>query len=753
MTELNCRWGSEDSKRFHKLYQRGRAFLLAALLTILALTTALPASDAAAQSNLPPLPAPPAVQPGAFAPGQVLVGWNESATKRMRSQVLAARGWETLRSIEELSVDIVLVPKGEELAAAAALQADPAVAYAEPDYLAYAAGAFAAPLRQSNPPLSAQGVQPNDTFWNAQWNLRRVQAPLAWELTTGAPAVVVAVIDSGIDLAHPEFAGRLQPGFDYVDWDTVPQDQFGHGTHVSGVVAAAGNNGLGVAGSAWNIQLVPLRALDRTGVGTASNIALAIQAAANRRVDVINLSLALSGPSITVQNAIIAASNNGVLLIAAAGNDSLPGQLPAPVSYPAAYPEVVAVAATTRWDERAGYSNGGTALELAAPGGEASDPIFSASLGGGYAMLHGTSIAAAHVSGAAALLRGQAPQWGAAAVRDALRNTADKVGATPYVAGRNDRLGHGRVNLAAALRWSVAPAISFSPNDPSLLAAAGQPLPSAVIKLSNQSTQPLSWQVTSISPAWLRVNLPQSGVLAYPATASLQIGLTDLPPLGLNVAAIGLRTTDPFGLQRNYVLTVRVEVAQQLSQTFLPLLGQNMLTAQWIDVANSGLGLILGDDGAQVLPLAFNFPLYDRSYSQVYVHANGFLSFAQSYPGPGYAANHCLPNITAPRGAIFALWDDLHPGLGGRVAYRSTADYLAVEWRDVPHKSGGASTFQIILLPGGQIRINYGATIQTASATVGIENWDASIAWPVACNGAGSPPLSGQSLRWNTTLP
>ena len=753
MTELNCRWGSEDSKRFRKLHQRGRAILLAALVTILAVTTALPAGSATAQPDLPQLPAPPAVQPGAFAPGQVLVGWQKDASQRARNAVLAERGWQVLRSIDELDVNIVAVPKGEELAAVAALQADPAVAYAEPDYLAYATGDFIAPTRQATPPLSAQGVQPNDTFWNAQWSLRRVQGPLAWQLTQGAPSVVVAVIDSGIDLAHPEFAGRLQAGFDYVDWDSVPQDQYGHGTHVSGVIAAAGNNGLGVAGSAWAVQLVPLRALDRTGVGTASNIALAVQAAANRRVDVINLSLALSGPSTTVQNAIIAASNNDIVLVAATGNDSLPSQLPAPVSYPAAYPEVIAVAATTRWEERAGYSNGGPAVELAAPGGEASDPIFSTSLGGSYAMLHGTSLAAAHVSGAAALLRGYAPQWSAAAVRDALRNTADKVGSTPYVAGRNDRLGYGRINSASALRWSIPPVVSFNPDNPSLLAAAGQPLPTTTIELANLSLQPLNWQVTSVSPSWLRVDLPQSGSLVHPTTARVQVGLNSLPPVGLNVGNIGLRTTDPFGLQRNYVLTVRVEVANSLSQTFLPLVGQGMLTAQWIEVANSGLGLVLGDDGVQTLPLAFAFPFYGRSYSQVYVHANGFLSFSQAYPGPDYAANHCLPSILPPNDALYALWDDLDPGQGGRVAYRNNPSYLAVEWRDVPHKSGGASTFQIILRPSGQVQINYGPTIQTASATVGAESWDASIAWPVACNNDGAPPVPGQTLLWNTALP
>jgi subtilisin family serine protease len=700
------------------------------------------------------LPAPPAAAEGAFAPGRVLVGWKPSVAGRSRLDLLAGQGWQTLRSIDELATDIVAVPEGQELAAVAVLQADPAVAYAEPDYLAYAAGRFAAPVQQSNPPLSVQGVQPNDTFWSAQWSLRRMQLPLAWTLNQGVASVVVAVIDSGIDLSHPEFAGRLQSGFDYVEWDTVPQDQYGHGTHISGVIAAAGNNGLGVAGSAWNVQLAPLRVLDRNGAGTASNIAQAIVAAANRRVQVINLSLALSGPSVAVQNAIVAAHNNGILVVAATGNDSQPGQPLAPVSYPAAYPDVVAVAATTRWEERASYSNGGPQVTVAAPGGEASDPVYSASLNGGYAMLYGTSIAAAHVSGTAALLRGYAPQWSAAAVRDALRNTAAKVGSTPYVAGRNDLLGHGRVDAAASLRWSIAPFLSLTPESPYLLAAAGQPLPTATVTLGNQSQQPLSWQITSVSPGWLRVDLPWSGSVAYPDAPRLQVGLYSLPPsLGQNWGSIGLRTTDPFGQQRDFMITVRVQVVSQLRQVYLPSVGQGALTAGWVNVTDGGLGLQVGDDGVQTVPLAFSFPFYGRTYSQAFVHANGFISFGASYPGSAYAFNHCLPNIMGPNGAIFALWDDLDPSQGGSVAYRSTASYLAVEWRDVPHKSGGVSTFQVILLPSGQMRINYGSTVQSASATVGAESWDASFAWPVACNNAGAPPVSGQSLLWNAALP
>lgn len=752
MTEFICRWGRASARRFDSSRQHGRGILFAALAIILALTAALPASGAAAQPSLPPLLPPPAVQPGAFAPGRVLVGWSEGADERARSALLAAQGWRTVRRSDELNVDLVAVPKGEEMAAIAALQADPSVAYAEPDYLAYAAGTLAVETRQTSPPLSALGVQPNDTYWTAQWPLRRIQLPQAWELTQGDAAVVVAVVDSGVDLGHPEFAGRLLPGFDYVEWDGVPQDQYGHGTHVAGVIAAAGNDGRGVAGSAWGIRVLPLRALDRNGVGTASNITWAVLAASSQNVEVINLSLALSGPSTTLHDAIVAASSNNILIVAATGNDSQPGLPPAPVRYPAAYPQVVAVAATTHWEDRAYYSNGGPEVELAAPGGEASDPVISASLNGSYALLYGTSIATAHVSGVAALLSTYAPQWGAQAVRDALRNTADKVGATPYVSGRNDRLGYGRINAAAALRWSITPALSFTPDSPNLLAAAGQPLPSTTVTLANASLQPLNWQVTGVSQQWLSVAQPWSGVVTHAATARLQVSLASLPPAGLNFGSISLRATDPFGQPRNYVITVRVVVAGQVSPTFLPLTGRNWATPAWMAMSD-GLGLTLSDDGVQIVPLPFNFPFYGRNYNQVYVHANGFLSFVQGYPGSAYAANHCLPSISAPNDAIYALWDDLDPSQGGRVAYSSSGSFLAVEWRDVPHKEGGASSFQVILWPDGQVQVNYGQVAQPASATVGLESWDASIAWPVACNGAGAPPISSQSLRWNTALP
>ena len=177
------------------------------------------------------------------------------------------------------------------------------------------------------------------------------------------------MVDSGIDLTHPEFAGRLLPGFDYVQWDSQPQDEYGHGTHAAGIIAASGDNGAGVAGLGWHVKILPLH-MDRDGSGTASNVASAISNAANQHADVINLSLALSGPNETVLNTNSLAGkwgHGGGLCrqrrAAGAGAGS--------VRYPARYAEVIAVAASTHWEDWATYSNGGPEVDFAAPGGEA----------------------------------------------------------------------------------------------------------------------------------------------------------------------------------------------------------------------------------------------------------------------------------------------------------------------------------------------------------------------------------------------
>jgi subtilisin family serine protease len=698
---------------------------------------------------------------GAFVPGHVLVGWNALASKENAVAAVRRQGWTVLRTLDPLPVALVEVPVGTEMEAIALLEADPAVAYAETDALAFATSAPASPLRlqpqapSSPPAVSAAGYQPNDPGWAQQWAPRRIKAHEAWDLTTGSAQVVVAVVDSGIDLTHPEFAGRLLPGFDYVQWDNQPQDEYGHGTHAAGIIAASGDNGAGVAGLGWHVKILPLRVLDRDGSGTASNVASAISNAANQHADVINLSLALSGPNETVLNAILFARGNGVALVAAAGNDTLPGQAPAPVRYPARYAEVIAVAASTHWEDWATYSNGGPEVDFAAPGGEFSDQILSTGLNGGTALLYGTSMAAAYVSGVVALLRSQTPDLTQSEIEQTLRATADKIGSYPYSGGRNDRLGYGRVQAAAAVRLSTPPTLVVTPGAPSFLVAQGQVGPSTEVQLTNVSGQPLLWQVVSTDPSWLRANPTGGGGLAYPEAVRLRVSLSPTPPVGLYYATVVIRSTDPGGEQSDTIISVRVVVAGQLRRTFIPAVGTRILTPGWQEIVGGGIGLSLGDDGSQPVALPFTFPFYGRWHGQVWVNANGFLSFERGYSGGDYATNACVPTLTSPNGAIYALWDDLNPGQGGRVAFGNTADGgFAVEWRDVPGKVNAvANTFQVILRSSGEITINYRQVGAPNSATVGLESWDASLSWQDACNGAGIPPVSPGTRVFQAALP
>ena len=708
------------------------------------------AGPVAADPLIEPATLKPAAVPadGAFAPGQVLVQWAGTGDARAAAELLDQNGWHIARSIDEIDTAVIRVPAGTELAAVDLLRADPLVKSAEPDFLAFALG------ETVQTALSAEGIQPNDRYWADQWWTRRMQAPKAWQLTSGASSVLVAVIDSGIDLSHPEFAGRLEPGYDYVDLDGVPQDAYGHGTHTAGIIAASGGNALGVAGLSWSTRILPLRVLDANGLGRVSDVASAVVQASTRGSAVINLSLALSAPSSTLYNAIVLAQNSGALVVGATGNDTLPGQPLAPVRYPAAYSEVLAVASTTHWENWASYSNGGSQVDVAAPGGESSDPILSTSLGGGYAYLYGTSMATAQVSGVAALLRAYAPQLSNNAVKDVLRNTADKVGSYAYVNGRNDRLGYGRVNANAALRWTLSPRLTIVPIEPTLLAQAAGTGVSTNVVLSNDSAQPLRWQVISTSPAWLTASPGSGQDLTFRATTTLRIGMSSVPSAGLYNASVQLRATDPSNQQSTTFVSVRVIVAPQVHSVFLPTAGAGQLAPQWINTSG-GLGLGLGDDGSQAAPLPFEFPFYGRTYGQVWVNANGFLSFGEGYQGNEYAQNHCLPSIVSPNGAIFALWDDLDPSQGGQVRYTliGSSQFVA-EWRDVPTKSNGRlNSFQIVLWADGTVRITYADVGDPAGSTVGLESWDASIALPVACNGTGRVPQPGQTRYYNTALP
>jgi subtilisin family serine protease len=303
---------------------------------------------------------------------------------------------------------------------------------------------------------------PNDSSFNNQWNMHNVgqnggtvdadvDAPEAWDLTTGDANIVVAVLDTGVQADHPELAGRVTLAPPTYICPTVPPDppctatdsydMHGHGTHCAGVIAAAGNNGAGVAGMNWNCQIMAIRVVHPTsGGGSELPVADGVIYATDNGADIISMSLQYYGAGTTaLQNAVAYAYDSGVLPIAAAGNFAAAGT----VAYPAKYPKCMAIAATNKLDVRYSGSNTGPELDVAAPGQD----LYSLWKNSGYMIQSGTSMATPHVSGLASLIRSINPALTVPEIESILKNTVDDKGPV----GFDTQYGWGRINAHAAL--------------------------------------------------------------------------------------------------------------------------------------------------------------------------------------------------------------------------------------------------------------------------------------------------------------
>jgi serine protease len=317
---------------------------------------------------------------------------------------------------------------------------------------------------------------PDDTFFRYQWNLSDpasggIGVEAAWDIQTGDPNVIVAVLDTGVAYEDferfkqaPDLAGtRFVPGYDFVNDDSHPNDDHGHGTHVAGTIAENTNNGLGVAGVAFGCSIMPVKVISAKGQGSHFDIANGIYFAVSHGAKVINMSLGGDQDSITLKDAVAYAYSKDVTVVAAAGNEFLEGS---PPSYPAAYDDYCIAVGATRYDEtRAYYSNVGSYLDVVAPGGDllvdqngdgygdgilqqtfSLDPTVFA-----YWFFQGTSMATPHVSGAAALLISNGVTK-PARVRQALESTAKDLGPP----GWDEQYGWGLINIGEALRYRAA---------------------------------------------------------------------------------------------------------------------------------------------------------------------------------------------------------------------------------------------------------------------------------------------------------
>ncbi|UCC64108.1 MAG: S8 family serine peptidase [Anaerolineae bacterium] len=316
-------------------------------------------------------------------------------------------------------------------------------------YLPFTAKEYAGPM-----------LLPDDPSFNSQWGLHNVgqvggtvdadiDAPHAWAYHTGAPSVIVAIVDSGVDMDHPEFNGRLKAGWDYVNDDSDPDDDNGHGTHVAGIAAATGNNGVGVAGVAWQVQIMPVKVLDSDGSGWYSDMISGINYAVTHGAKVINMSLGGTSPSQAMQDAVNNAYQSGVLVVAAVGNCGDWNYIANGCSYqdqplyPAAGDNALAVASTTRWDAQSSFSNQGAYVDIAAPG----SAIYSTYMGSSYDSMSGTSMATPFVAGLAGLVYSRYPDYSPDQVAQAIVHNADDLGTSD----RDDQFGCGRINAYRSL--------------------------------------------------------------------------------------------------------------------------------------------------------------------------------------------------------------------------------------------------------------------------------------------------------------
>lgn len=343
--------------------------------------------------------------------------------------------------------------------AASVLEDIPGVDWAYPDY-----------------PVWATTVPDDPGFALYQWHYRAISLPQAWDISTGQDApVTVAVVDTGISPSHPDLVGKLVPGWDCIENDDDPTDKpFGssHGTHVAGTIAAATNNGIGVAGVSWGAMIMPIRVLDSSGEGSYSRVMEGIEWAIQHGAQVINMSLGGTRyPGEVFESVIRYAHSRGITLVAATGNDY--GQS---VLYPAVFPEVIAVGATLNDNSLAPYSNVGSQVTVTAPGGSIapnpSDGVFSTALRrvstgsgstweNGYEFMHGTSMATPHVSGLAALMLSRFGPMSPDAVAALISDTSMDLGADGY----DHDFGAGLVNTYAALTQSTMDRAVFAIKD------------------------------------------------------------------------------------------------------------------------------------------------------------------------------------------------------------------------------------------------------------------------------------------------
>jgi hypothetical protein len=612
-----------------------------------------------------------------YAPDRVLVKFRRGTPVLSRQIAHAKAGAQVQRRFDMVDgLELVSLPSTIGVHEAIhAYRLQPDVEYAEPDYIIHAM------------------ATPNDPQFPLMWNLQNtgqsggipgadVNAAAAWNLTTGSSSVVVAVIDTGIDYTHQDLAANVwsaaQPfsmtaangtvacpagsrGFNALANTCNPLDDNGHGTHVSGTIGAVGNNSLGVTGVNWTVQLMACKFLDANGSGVTSNAITCLQFVKMMKdsgVDVVatNNSWGGSDYSQALTDAIQAQEQDGILFIAAAGNDFSNNDL-VPV-YPAStfLPNVIAVAATTRTDSAATFSNVGLrTVHLGAPGQE----ILSTLPGNTYGLDTGTSMATPHVTGAAALLAAQNPSRDWRAIKNLiLSGGAQRSSLAQTITGR-------RLDLFGSMTCSGRTVSSrLEPVGDATAAAVGTPDTIAVLNIN--CAQPAGGMQVTVSPGGQILTLADDGNGADIAAGDGVYSAQWTPPG-----------------EGSYTLTfpggevVGVSVLDNYSYAATAF---NYRTI-------TGNNLNLGDDAVGQITSPFPISFGNGSFTQLMVSSNGTISFTDNYSA--FFNQGVGVGLPVPITLVAPFWMDLYPvpntaqNVFWDVTGAAPNRELVVEWRNV----------------------------------------------------------------------
>ncbi len=305
--------------------------------------------------------------------------------------------------------------------------------------------------------LANERLLPNDQYLSEQLYLDKIKAYEAWQIAHENTGIKIAILDTGIDLTHPDLQGNLLTGKNILDPTKPPQDDNGHGTNVAGILAAVGNNQQGISGILWHAKIIPVKVLDQNGNGNANIVAEGIYYALDQEAKIILLSLGDPIYSPVLDAAVKKAEEKGVLIVAATGNEERE------INYPAALPTVLAVGAVDSLGNYPSYANYGQELDVVAP----VTGIYTTKMGGGYSTNIGTSMAAPQVAGLAALIMSKYPDYTPAQVRNLIRYSTNQSVANKGLSF-NQYLGYGLINLERALTIKLPNDIYEGNNQPSL---------------------------------------------------------------------------------------------------------------------------------------------------------------------------------------------------------------------------------------------------------------------------------------------